>query len=157
MKNITYITLLLSLFLSFSPFKTLMAQKETSKYHSLKKAKQINFIEGSWELALKKAKAEHKYIFVDAYAVWCGPCKLLKATTFKNHQVGVFFNKNFVNLSINMEKGSGIQLAGKWGIEAYPTILILDPDGNLLTGYTGYIEAGDLLEFGKKALMKTKS
>jgi thioredoxin 1 len=157
MKNTTYLTILLGIFLSFGSFNTLMAQKKTSKYNTLKKAKQINFIENDWELTLKKAQAEHKYIFVDAYAVWCGPCKLLKTTTFKNNQVADFYNKNFVNLSIDMEKGNGIKLADKWGVEAYPTLLILDANGNLVVGNTGYVDAKDLLEFGKKALVKDKS
>jgi thioredoxin 1 len=157
MKNTTYLTILLGIFLSFSTFNTLMAQKKTSKYNTLKKAKQINFIENNWELTLKKAQAEHKYIFVDAYAVWCGPCKLLKTTTFKNHQVADFYNKNFVNISIDMEKGNGIKLAEKWGVEAYPTLLILDSNGNLVVGNTGYVDAKELLEFGKKALVKDKS
>jgi len=30
----------------------------------------IVFIEDSWTEALKQAKSQHKYIFVDAYASW---------------------------------------------------------------------------------------
>jgi thioredoxin 1 len=44
----------------------------------------IVFIENSWDNALKEAKTQNKYIFVDAYASWCGPCKMLKATTFND-------------------------------------------------------------------------
>src|SRR5438105_903166 len=37
--------------------------------------KGIKFTEGiSWEQVKAKAKAESKYIFIDAYATWCGPC-----------------------------------------------------------------------------------
>lgn len=116
--------------------------------------KQINFIENSWSTALKKAKAENKYIFVDAYASWCGPCKLLKATTFKNNQAAAFFNKNFINVSIDMEKGEGPGLASEWGIRAYPTLIIFDPQGKPVLGTVGFINAKDLIKFGQQALQK---
>ncbi|MET3114178.1 thioredoxin 1 [Pedobacter sp. CG_S7] len=127
-----------------------------NKVSAEKKDKQINFIENSWGLALKKAKAEHKYIFVDAYTVWCGPCKLLKTTTFKDKQVADFFNTSFVNLSIDMEKGEGIKLAEKWGVDAYPTLLVLDPNGDVVLINVGYIKAEELLEIGHKVSIKSK-
>jgi thiol:disulfide interchange protein len=117
-------------------------------------ATQINFIEDSWGEALKQASAQHKYIFVDAYATWCGPCKMLKATTFKNAKAADFFNKNFVNVAIDMEKGQGPALASAWGMQAYPTLIIFDSAGNPVLGTVGYIGAGDLIKFGQKALSK---
>ena len=118
------------------------------------KNQEINFIDSSWTEALKKATAEHKYIFVDAYAVWCVPCKQLKETTFKNSKVADYFNANFVNLMINVEKGQGIELASKWGLESYPTLYILDDQGNLIASAEGIINAPDLIKFAQKVLNK---
>lgn len=115
---------------------------------------QINFIENSWSAAVKKAAADKKLIFVDAYAVWCVPCRKLKATTFKDKTAAEFFNKNFVNLSLDMEKGEGLKLSGKWGVEEFPTLIILDHNGNVITGNIGFLDAKDLVKFGKKALVK---
>ena len=42
----------------------------------------IDFFHGTWEEALEKATAEEKPIFVDAYAVWCGPCKRMAREVF---------------------------------------------------------------------------
>ncbi|MBC7565839.1 MAG: thioredoxin family protein [Pedobacter sp.] len=156
MKKINYCTALFGVILLLSSFKNSVPVPEIAKGNPEKKVRQINFIENSWDLALKKAKAENKYIFVDAYAVWCGPCKLLKATTFKNHEVADLFNKNFVNLSLDMEKGEGIKLAEKWGIEAYPTLLVLDSNGKVITGNVGYVTAKELLVFAQKVLKARK-
>jgi len=116
--------------------------------------KQIVFIENAWDEALKQAAAQHKYIFVDAYATWCGPCKMLKATTFKNNKAAVFYNKNFINVALDMEKGQGPQLAAQWGLQAYPTLIIFNAAGKPVLGTVGFIKADDLIKFGQAALKK---
>jgi thioredoxin 1 len=114
----------------------------------------IVFIEGSFDEALRQAKIQNKYIFVDAYASWCGPCKMLKTNTFTNDKAAAFFNSTFVNVSIDMEKGQGPDLAEKWGIQAYPTLIIFNPQGKPVLGTVGYINASQLMQFGKQALAK---
>lgn len=116
--------------------------------------KEIVFIDGSWDAMAKKARATKKYIFFDAYASWCGPCKLLKSTTFKDKAVSDFFNENFVNGSMDMEKGEGPKLATKWGIQGYPTLIVLDASGNVVARSLGFLKPADLLKFGKSALEK---
>jgi thioredoxin 1 len=118
---------------------------------------QINFIENSLPDALKQAAAQNKYIFVDAYATWCGPCKMLKATTFKNKEAAAFYNQNFVNVALDMERGNNPQLAQQWGMRAYPTLIILDNKGKIVLNTVGFITAKDLLRFGKEALSRRKS
>lgn len=115
------------------------------------KIKSVTFIENTYLIALRKAKAEHKYLFVDAYATWCGPCRQLKNTTFKDSKTADYFNKNFVNLSVDMEKGEGVGLASKWEVQEYPTLLILDDNGKVLFRSIGYLDARQLMAFGKKA------
>jgi thioredoxin 1 len=115
---------------------------------------QINFIEDAWTQALKQAAAQNKYIFVDAYATWCGPCKMLKAKTFTDGKVAAFYNKNFINVSIDMEKGMGPQLAKEWQMTAYPTLIIFSPKGKAVLGTVGFVDANTLLQFGQQALAK---
>src|ERR1700743_1441079 len=43
-----------------------------------------------WGEVLKKAKAEHKDIFVDCYATWCAPCKAMDHDIYTNEKVGEF-------------------------------------------------------------------
>ncbi len=125
------------------------AQKQTSN-----DSKQIIFIEDAWNEALKQAAAQNKYIFVDAYASWCGPCKMLKLTTFKNSKAAEFYNRNFINVAIDMEKGQGPELAAQWRMQAYPTLIIFNPKGQPVLGTVGYIKAADLIRFGEAALKK---
>ena len=141
-----YLTCLL--LVAFLPL-TVNAQKKSTGGD-----KHIVFIENSWKEALKQASAQNKYIFVDAYATWCGPCKMLKLTTFKNNKAAQFYNKNFINVAIDMEKGDGPQLAAQWRMQAYPTLIIFDSKGQPVLGSVGYINADNLIKFGEAALKK---
>lgn len=116
--------------------------------------KGIQFIEQDWSKALAQAKAENKLVFLDIYASWCGPCKMLKQNTFSNDQVGEFFNKNFINVSVDGEKGVGPDLAQKYSIEGYPTLIVADSTGKPVLYTVGYMDASNLLEFAKEALKK---
>jgi len=112
----------------------------------------IRFIEDDWDKALLNARTGHKRIFMDAYASWCGPCKLLKRTSFKNDSAARFFNDHYINLAMDMEKGIGPQLLEKFSISAYPTLLILDENGEVLHRSVGYIPVSKLIEFGQTGL-----
>lgn len=111
----------------------------------------IQFFEDSYNEALELAKKENKLIFLDVYATWCGPCKALKKNSFPNKAVGDFFNANFINISIDGEKGEGIDVARLHRVRAYPSMFVLDANGDILLSYAGYLGPEDLLEFGKTA------
>lgn len=115
---------------------------------------EISFIADNLQAALQKAGKEKKLIFVDAYATWCTPCKLLKATTFKDKEAAAFFNMHFINLSLDVEKGKAPDLAARWKIQGLPALLVLDAHGNIVAQSVGYLKAEDLIAFGKDALAK---
>lgn len=110
----------------------------------------IIFFEGTWEEALAKAKSEKKLIFLDAYASWCGPCKMMKRRTFSDPKVGEQFNKYFVNLAIDMEEGQGPELARKFQVNSYPTLIFLQANGTLITKAIGYHSSEEFLNIIKK-------
>lgn len=97
----------------------------------------IHFETGTWSEILAKAKKENKYVFLDAYTTWCGPCKWMDKNVFPTVEAGEFFNKNFVNAKIDMEKGEGIEIAKTYTIQAYPTYIYADGDGNLVHRVVG--------------------
>lgn len=107
------------------------------------------FTEGTFAEICAKSKKEKKNIFFDAYASWCGPCKLLKRDVFTTKTAGDFFNKNFINVAMDMEKGEGAALAPAFQISAYPTLLILNHKGEIIAKSVGYQKAEDLIKFAK--------
>jgi len=110
----------------------------------------IQFFTGTWQQAIDKAKKENKLIFLDAYASWCGPCKKMKHNTFTDKAVADYYNKNFVNVAIDMEKGEGPVLAEKFSVEAYPTLIYFKSDGKVIAKVTGFRKSKEFLEIGEE-------
>lgn len=101
---------------------------------------EIQFQDLPFKDLIAKAKKENKIVFIDAYASWCGPCKMMEKNIFTQKSVGDFYNKNFVNSRIDMEKGEGRDIARKYGVRSYPTYLFLNGDGELISQNYGYME-----------------
>jgi len=112
----------------------------------------IKFFEGSWNDVCEKAKQENKIIFVDAYAVWCGPCKWMAKNVFSNDTVARFYNKNFINYKIDVDKGEGKILAARYGAAAMPTYLFLNYKGEMIHRGLGAKQVVDFIKLGEKAL-----
>jgi thioredoxin-related protein len=114
-------------------------------------AQGIKFEDGNFASILAKAKKENKLIFVDAYASWCGPCKLMVKNIFPLQSVGDYYNSHFINAKIDMEKGEGIDLAKKYNVKAFPTYLFIDGSGEAVHRTLGYVEEKDFIQFAKDA------
>jgi len=112
----------------------------------------IEFFQGTWAQALEKAKAENKLIFLDAYASWCGPCRRMSSQVFTQTKPAEFYNKNFINVKVDMEKGEGPALAQKYKVRAYPSLFFIDANGIVKKQALGYKTASELIEFGKSVL-----
>lgn len=146
MKAILWLTLL------FGTSAVLFILKSPSQAQTPPATNGIVFFTGSYSEALEKAKATGKLVFVDVYASWCGPCKRMKATTFKDKEVGDFFNKNFINFAIDGEKGEGPVLAKQFAVRAYPTLVFVGVDGKIVQKTVGFQSAQNLINIAKPLL-----
>ena len=105
----------------------------------------IQFQDVPFKDLIAKAKKENKIVFIDAYASWCGPCKMMERNIFTKKSVGDYYNSNFVNARFDMEKGEGREIAAKYGVRSYPTYLFLNGDGELVSQNFGYMEESPFL------------
>lgn len=117
----------------------------------------IQFTEASWAAILKKAKAEKKLIFFDAYTTWCGPCKLLQKNVFTRDDVASAFNGNFINVKFDMESGEGLMLAKKYPLEGYPTLFFINEKGKVVKQLLGYQKPEDLIKVAKSLKKKEQT
>lgn len=119
---------------------------------SLLTAQGIEFNHQPWADVLAKARAENKIIFMDAYTSWCGPCKLMSKQTFPDESVGKFYNANFINVKMDMEKGEGVELSTRYNVMLYPTLLFISAAGEVVHRVAGYHDAEQFLALGRQAL-----
>lgn len=89
---------------------------------------------------------------MNVFATWCGPCMLLKKTTFKTDKIADSFNNSFINIDINAEKGEGIELSKRYEVVAHPLMLVINPSGKVEKRILGYIKDDELLKEVKSYL-----
>lgn len=121
----------------------------------------------SLEEALELQKTAPKKIFMDVYTQWCGPCKMLDKNTFHNPEVVKYVNEHYYGVKFDAESPKTIvykgveyknpnyvegkrgrngvhQLSRYFQVNAYPTMMFLDENGNPITKATGYLQPQQL-------------
>ncbi len=117
----------------------------------------------SLDEALAAQKKTPKPIMLDAYTVWCGPCKLLDKNTFGNDDVSAYLNTHFYPVKFNAEGNEKLTYQGQTfdnpyfdpkraksrnathnftrylRVSGYPTLVFFDEKGNYITPIVGYL------------------
>jgi thioredoxin-related protein len=103
--------------------------------------------EVKWETSLQaaqaRAKAEHKVIFLDVWAGWCGWCLKLQKDTFPSKE-GLAALAKVVPLTIKTQEVNGSPTKDNhferdFKVDGYPTLLILDANGKEISRQPGYL------------------
>jgi thioredoxin 1 len=99
--------------------------------------------------ATRAAAKQDKFILLDVYAEWCGPCKMMDRNTWTDAKVIAAINRDFIPLKIDSDKDP--QTAAEYGVDSLPTVLILTKEGSPFTQKIGYQSAEMLLAFLEEA------
>ncbi|RMF84034.1 MAG: hypothetical protein D6744_03750 [Planctomycetota bacterium] len=100
--------------------------------------------EHDFETARAIAQATGRPIMIDFWATWCGPCKIMNAKTFPDPRV---IEKSAAVVPLKQDvDNEGKQLAERYGITAYPTILFIDAEGKVQDKIIGAVPAGPFAE-----------
>jgi thiol-disulfide isomerase/thioredoxin len=101
--------------------------------------------------ALARAKKENKAVLLDfTGSDWCGWCMKLKSEVFDQFDFAVYANANLIMVEVDFPRRKTLSLqqmnanenlASKYHIEGYPTIIVLNSDGQQI-GQTGYVQGG---------------
>ncbi len=107
--------------------------------------------ETDFEKASATAKTSGKYMLLDfSGSDWCGWCIRLEKEVFSQDAFKDFAEENLVCVLVDFPRAKeqteelrqqNLDLARKYGIKGYPTIIILSPDGKPV-GKTGYLQGG---------------
>lgn len=113
-------------------------------------------------------KKNNKPIFIDAYTVWCGPCKMLDKNTFSDPKIAKILNEKYNPVKFNAEGNEAVTFLGKKytnpgykesqknsrngfhdfaafiGVKAYPNMIIIGKNGKVTKDILGYQTAEQL-------------
>jgi thioredoxin-related protein len=110
---------------------------------------QVKFIEvrtfQEMEAAQKQASDQMLMLFVDVYATWCGPCKMMDQQVYTDPAVGDYMNAHFVNVRLDGEGEYGMQYVVEQQLEGYPTMYIFSDDGHRVSKIVGFTPAEELV------------
>lgn len=97
-----------------------------------------------------RALKERKPMFVDIWAEWCPPCQHLKRNVFPT-AVAQKALQGYVAVAVMTETRDrradpeAMKVAQRYRVEAYPTLLVLDPTGKELKRQTGAFRTAEEL------------
>ncbi len=98
----------------------------------------------SMEEAQRMALSTNRFIVVDFWASWCGPCKKMDVDAWAAPQVKELMSTGFVSLKINIDDERA--LAEKYGVKAIPFVMIIDANGKVVSSFDGYRNASGVIK-----------
>ena len=99
-----------------------------------------------FEEAEAASKAQGKPLFVDFETVWCGPCKIMDEWVYTAD--GVVDAAQSV-IPVKVDGDERLDLKDRFGVTGFPTLILLNADGEELVRASGYVNVADMTDFLK--------
>lgn len=122
----------------------------------------------SWDQIVEKAKQNNKFIFLDCFATWCGPCKAMDKYVFTNENIVSKLNDKFICVKVQMDKTDTDNLdvrnwyhtasliESAYNVTSFPTFLFFNSNGEPIHKAVGYRDTTKFREEVINALTPNK-
>ena len=129
----------------------------------------LSFSQVKWmtlEQAIAAQQEKPKKIFIDFYADWCGPCKIMDKNTYGHQEIANFLNENYYAVKFDAEGKESVTVFGRifsnpefssgkkrnsmhdftkfMNVNSVPSIVFLDEQSMPITNINGFLTAKEL-------------
>ncbi|HCN12875.1 MAG TPA: thioredoxin family protein [Chryseobacterium sp.] len=129
----------------------------------------LSFSQVKWmtlEQAIAAQQEKPKKIFIDFYADWCGPCKIMDKNTYGHQEIANFLNENYYVVKFDAEGKESVTVFGRifsnpefssgkkrnsmhdftkfMNVNSVPSIVFLNEQSMPITNINGFLTAKEL-------------
>ena len=129
----------------------------------------LSFSQVKWmtlEQAMAAQQEKPKKIFIDFYADWCGPCKIMDKNTYGHQEIANFLNENYYVVKFDAEGKESVTVFGRifsnpefssgkkrnsmhdftkfMNVNSVPSIVFLNEQSVPITNINGFLTAKEL-------------
>jgi thiol-disulfide isomerase/thioredoxin len=97
----------------------------------------VAFESGSVDDVMARARNDGRRVVVFVHASWCGPCKRMIADLWSTPEGEALF-KNVHVMTLDPDRSPDDRYCDAWSVHAYPTLIVLRPDGSEVDRILGY-------------------
>ncbi|MBT9148012.1 MAG: Thioredoxin-like protein [Syntrophomonadaceae bacterium] len=98
---------------------------------------------------LKSARQANKPLLVYFHADWCSWCKKMVSDTYSAEEV-IRLSRNFICIKVDTDKEP--QVAREYKVAGLPTIIFLNPEGEVIKIVTGFRNSADFAAIMKEEI-----
>ncbi|BDS14228.1 thioredoxin domain-containing protein [Aureispira anguillae] len=106
----------------------------------------VQFEAANWESSKSRAISEGKLYFVDFDASYCATCRNMDESTYMDERLANYISDNVVALRVDVQDFDGVMWSQQYEVEALPTMLVFNEQGQLVKRLVGYQSATDLIK-----------
>jgi thioredoxin 1 len=104
----------------------------------------IHLTNDNIDQTIKEINETGKFVFVDMYADWCGPCKKIEPII---NELDTEYNGKVVFVKVNVDENP--ESVAKYNVRSIPTLMIFDTSGNVVKQFIGVLPKNQINEMIK--------